>query len=62
MSREGYLVLAIGLLVAFVGLALVLYLYLRKGPKVERKKCAGCGDITCPLAKALEERKDDDSL
>ncbi|MBE6126895.1 MAG: hypothetical protein E7182_02860 [Erysipelotrichaceae bacterium] len=62
MSKEGYLVLAIGLLVAFACLTLVLYLYLRKGPKVERKKCAGCGDIACPLAKALEERKDDDSL
>ena len=55
MSREMYLLIAILVLVALGALALGLFLLLRRGPKVEHKKCAGCDDLTCPLARKREE-------
>ena len=57
MTQVGYLVVSIATLVALGGLALALYLSLRKGPKPERKKCVGCEDLSCPIAKALEEKE-----
>lgn len=57
MSKEGYLALAIGILVALGVLALVLYFVQRKIPGVERKRCSGCEDIECPIAKAMGEHR-----
>lgn len=57
MSKEGYLAIAIVILFALGVLALVLYLLLRKGPKVDRKKCEGCLDYSCPIAAAMEEKR-----
>lgn len=57
MSKEGYLALAICILVALGALALVLYFIQRKIPGVERKRCSGCEDSECPIAKAMGERK-----
>lgn len=55
MSQTVYLVIAIAVLVGLGLLALSLFLLLRRD-KVSRKKCQGCDDMTCPLAKALEEK------
>jgi len=57
MSQGGYLAIAISILAVLGVLALLMFLYLRKGPRVERKKCADCADLTCPVAKALEEKR-----
>ena len=57
MNQAGYLTVSIFVLVGLAALALTLYLVLRKGPKSERKHCAECADMTCPLAKALEEKR-----
>ena len=55
MSQTAYLIIAIVVLVGLGLLALSLFLMLRRD-KVSRKKCQGCDDMTCPLAKALEEK------
>ncbi len=57
MSKEGYLAISILVLVALGALALGLFFLLRKGKKVERPHCVGCGEVGCPLAKAKEEEK-----
>lgn len=58
MNQGGYLAITIAVLVGLGLLALGLFLWLRKGPRVERKHCEGCEDFSCPLAKALEEKDD----
>lgn len=57
MNKTVYLIIAIATLVALGILAISLFLLLRKGPKVERAKCAECADLSCPLARALEEKR-----
>ena len=57
MSQGGYLAIVIVTLSLLGALCLGMFLYLRKGPKVERKKCQGCEDFSCPIAKAMEEKR-----
>ena len=57
MSKEGYLFIAILVLVALAILSVVLFLLLRKGPKIDRKKCEGCTEVNCPIIMALEEKR-----
>jgi len=56
MSQTGYLILAISILVLLGVAALSMYLYLRKGPKVEHKACEGCGELDCPIARRRNEQ------
>lgn len=57
MNQAGYLAIAISILVALGILAISLFLILRKGPHIDRKKCKGCEDVSCPIVQALEERR-----
>lgn len=57
MSQGGYLAIVIVTLSLLGALCLGMFFYLRKGPKVERKKCQGCEDFSCPIAKAMEEKR-----
>ena len=56
MSQTMYLIIAISVLVALLGLAVFLFLHLRKD-KVERAHCESCGNLSCPIAKAQEEKR-----
>ena len=58
LSSGGYLAIAIAVLVGLGALAVVLFLLLRHGPKVERKKCALCQDYSCPIAMSLNHKED----
>lgn len=60
LSQAGYLGIAIGVLIGLLVLAFALFLLLRKGPKVERKKCAGCVDALCPIAASLKNKEDEE--
>ena len=62
MTQTSYLILTIAVLCALGALALLLFFLLRRGPKTPRPKCASCQDLSCPLAKAMEEKRNDDTL
>ena len=60
LSTSGYLAITISVLVGLGLLALALFFLLRRGPKVERKRCAGCEDYSCPIAASLKEKEEAD--
>lgn len=60
MSQVGYLLLSIAVLAGLGVFALAGFLYLHHGNKsMDRKKCQGCHDTQCPLAKKMLEKEEE---
>ena len=60
LSQGNYLGIAIATLAGLGILAIVLFLLLRKGGKMPRRKCQGCGDTTCPIAISMASKEDEE--
>ena len=60
MSQTGYIIVTILILVGLAVFALFGFLYLWKDHKKGNKKaCAGCQELDCPLARKLAEKEDE---
>lgn len=60
MSQTGYIIVTILILVGLGAFALLGFLYLWKDHKKGNKKaCAGCQELDCPLARKLAEKEDE---
>ena len=60
MSQVGYIIVTISILVGLGIFALFGFFYLWKDRKKgNRKECAGCQELDCPLARKLCEKEDE---